>query len=1055
MSNSLLSQSAMGTNCCCGSWTQLFFPNLDFEDGPDPPPGGFIVYGTGAVFGGWTVTRATIDHVEATHAGLGNGNPNGASNFVDLHGSPGFGAISYKLNNLKPGASYRIEFWTAQNGGNHSSTGTLKIAGGAWLNESWTVSISGAVLWFKVSYMFMAMSDMADMEFSSVGDLAYAGTLIDDIAIFECPGDTEAPKVVNEPMDEEYSCIENVPKAAKLDVTDDCDLNPIIKFTEKVNKKDECETVIERKWEISDHCNNTTSLSQQISVIDREPPILTNPGTDKLIFCKQYNKAQFTNWLNAHGGISATDNCKEVFWEYSFDKIPEYGCDTSIVAFTAKDHCGNETIKYLNFIIRDTSKPILVQNASHSLLRCSSTAKDSLKKWLISHAGIDAIDSCSLLSWTNNFNGDSSSLRIMVDFIAEDQCGNKLVVPAIFEQLDAPDTSYNTSYNCHSKFSVKDTIYYSLPGCDSVVILNEIGIQVDTTYFQKITCDPFQKNDTIHFQSKLQCDSIVLISYTWIPSDTIYVREDICGLADTIIETNRLQGTYCDSFIIKISFPKKIHRDSLIRYTCDSTQVGSVEEQFINIFGCDSIVVLETKFNPVSIYQRDSLVCGLKKSFADTLIFKTTSCDSIQIINYFGLKEDSSFLHSFTCNPQDTGISITRLTNNRNCDSIIIEYKSLIPTPITILRSNSCNPLQKAIDTVLLQAASGCDSIVLTYFSIHIPDTSYFNQRTCDTNHILKTISKFKGQYCDSVVITNYTIVKSILETRKYKTCFADSVRSDTLRLFSSDQCDSLIVTQYEYNPVSFEFEKTDNSCFEESDGKLKITKILNASPPLTTFLDDISFNSRFIFDSLKVGKHSLYVLDNLGCPSDTIEFNIKAAQPITIDIGSDLTLSRPEIVSFFERSAKLFSTYLWNPASLFECASCPRTNAYIEQDTTVYLIVQDEHGCIASDTLHIRLAATGDIFVPNIFSPNNDLVNDRFYPMGSDLIKINWMRIYDRWGALVFEKYSPQINHPEDGWDGTFNSKLLLPAPYIYVLSYVTSDQRSSFLTGDLSLIR
>ncbi|MEO6189769.1 MAG: hypothetical protein ABIO44_04715, partial [Saprospiraceae bacterium] len=183
LSNNAFTQQFSSGNCCCGTWNQIFFPNLDFEDGPDPPVGGFIVYGTGSVFGGWTVTRATIDHCEASHAGLGNGNPNGASNFIDLHGSPGFGAISYKLNGLKPGASYRIEFWTAQNGGNHSSTGTVKVAGGAWLDQSWTVTISGAIFWFKVTGSFMAMATMADLEFSSVGDLAYAGTLIDDISI--------------------------------------------------------------------------------------------------------------------------------------------------------------------------------------------------------------------------------------------------------------------------------------------------------------------------------------------------------------------------------------------------------------------------------------------------------------------------------------------------------------------------------------------------------------------------------------------------------------------------------------------------------------------------------------------------------------------------------------------------------------------------------------------------------------------------------------------------------------------------------------------------------
>ncbi|HEX5625806.1 MAG TPA: hypothetical protein VFX48_07310, partial [Saprospiraceae bacterium] len=188
-------------SCCCGQFTEIFFPNLDFEADPLPGPGTFFTYGTGANFGGWTVTRATIDHCDPLVGNLGAGNPNGATYFVDLHGSPGLGGISYNLFGLTPGNQYRIEFWTAQNGGGFSSDGNLRIGGGAWLNANWTVSVSGAVAWRKEMFEFTAQAASTVMEFSSTGPMVFQGTLIDDIKIFECPGDVEKPEILNIPDD--------------------------------------------------------------------------------------------------------------------------------------------------------------------------------------------------------------------------------------------------------------------------------------------------------------------------------------------------------------------------------------------------------------------------------------------------------------------------------------------------------------------------------------------------------------------------------------------------------------------------------------------------------------------------------------------------------------------------------------------------------------------------------------------------------------------------------------------------------------------------------------
>ena len=68
---------------------------------------------------------------------------------------------------------------------------------------------------------------------------------------------------------------------------------------------------------------------------------------------------------------------------------------------------------------------------------------------------------------------------------------------------------------------------------------------------------------------------------------------------------------------------------------------------------------------------------------------------------------------------------------------------------------------------------------------------------------------------------------------------------------------------------------------------------------------------------------------------------------------------------------------------------------------------------------------------LPNFFSPNNDGVDDTFMPINSAFVKKVDMKIYNRWGILVYETTDPQIN-----WDGRFykNSQVLPTGIYYYV---------------------
>ncbi|MGB0368197.1 MAG: gliding motility-associated C-terminal domain-containing protein [Flavobacteriales bacterium] len=79
-----------------------------------------------------------------------------------------------------------------------------------------------------------------------------------------------------------------------------------------------------------------------------------------------------------------------------------------------------------------------------------------------------------------------------------------------------------------------------------------------------------------------------------------------------------------------------------------------------------------------------------------------------------------------------------------------------------------------------------------------------------------------------------------------------------------------------------------------------------------------------------------------------------------------------------------------------------------------------------------IALAAyASELFVPNVFSPNDDGHNDVFKPRGTEPFAYE-LRIYDRWGNLVFN--SGKIG---DGWDGTHNGKPLNSGVFVfYILS-------------------
>lgn len=169
----------------------------------------------------------------------------------------------------------------------------------------------------------MAMATSAKMEFSSVGGSEWGGTLLDDIKIFECPGDQEEPIVNNPPEDFDVECDSEIPKVPVLSVSDNCDLNPDFTYKETIVLLDPCTKVITRTWDIKDDCGNIHKEDQIINIQDNTAPEFIKDPEDKWADCVSDVQKQFNDWIKKNGNSIATDACGKVNWRTTIDHDPK------------------------------------------------------------------------------------------------------------------------------------------------------------------------------------------------------------------------------------------------------------------------------------------------------------------------------------------------------------------------------------------------------------------------------------------------------------------------------------------------------------------------------------------------------------------------------------------------------------------------------------------------------------------------------------------------------------------------------------------------------------
>ncbi len=112
-------------------------------------------------------------------------------------------------------------------------------------------------------------------------------------------------------------------------------------------------------------------------------------------------------------------------------------------------------------------------------------------------------------------------------------------------------------------------------------------------------------------------------------------------------------------------------------------------------------------------------------------------------------------------------------------------------------------------------------------------------------------------------------------------------------------------------------------------------------------------------------------------------------------------------------------------------------TAGYYIDDVSVIPIEEPE-----PDSLNV-------LFIPNIFSPNNDAQNDKLFVRGQQIESLHFL-IYNRWGNLVFE--SKDIS---EGWDGKQGGKPCETGVYVYRAEVTFKNGETVVKRGDVTVVR
>lgn len=452
-----------------------------------------------------------------------------------------------------------------------------------------------------------------------------------------------------------------------------------------------------------------------------------------------------------------------------------------------------------------------------------------------------------------------------------------------------------------------------------------------------------------------------------------------------------------------------LYNDS-VNFNYTYTMPGVYHPRFIlkDTVGCivsyylDSVTVYQTPFNRLP---GDTSVCA-----GTAVSFSVTEGDHFQWTPATGVSCDTC--SSVIINAADTTTYILLITSNNGCfsvDTINLNVEAL-PVPAIVHELTVCRH-----EAVQLHAGQ-------VYRATWTPPTYLNSDKSLDPvstpgSNITYQLTVYNRLLCpmsDSITIKVIDKV-NLVAMPDTAICQGDSVP-----LWAGATDSSFSGMHFSWTPTQLVNNDT-------------ITHPMGWSPTSTTFT----------------------VIGTSGtCIPDTATITVTNIPIPDIIAGDDVVVTPGTEVGLYASSSVRGVHYQWNFPSgdAVTCTNCRVPKVTATQSQIAVATVMNSLGCKASDTVHITVHSCDAeaVFVPNTFTPNGDGENDRLYARSIVLEHLDYFRVMDRWGKVIFETSDQQ-----QGWDGKINEQEAQSGVYVYTVSAACNNGEKMTRKGTVTLIR
>ena len=443
---------------------------------------------------------------------------------------------------------------------------------------------------------------------------------------------------------------------------------------------------------------------------------------------------------------------------------------------------------------------------------------------------------------------------------------------------------------------------------------------------------------------------------------------------------------------------------------------------------------------------------GCKDSVIKTIRVYDTAGSRLNYTPTGGCKPLTINMNTLTPGPMvswfwDFGDGNTQVSTSSSASHVYSSYGIFVPKVIMEDPSGCLIPLQ-GIDTILVLGAKANFGIDTAFFcdfgTVHFTDSTTFNDPIVQyhwtfgdggisnlqqPSHLYNTQGIFNVQLA---VQTQGGCRDTIMKPAVVKVINRPliDINGDSVICINTSILHTGVLLRTDTSAVSWQWIFPNNITYNVQN------------PPLQLYTVAGTYNI------------TVYAINSSGCKDTTRQTIVVNPLPnVTMPGQLTITAGFPVLIPATYTANTV--NWVWSPPAGLSCINCPTPSAGPKIKTLYQVFFTDVNNCSNTGSIQINVLCSKDnLFIPNTFSPNGDGSNDVFYPRGAGLERVKMLRIFNRWGEVVYEKRDFPVNIASLGWDGKFKGQKPKADVYIYQAEVFCDTGELIILNGNIALI-